>query len=99
MTPALEKEGPVASTSSKPAVEMSKNKPKGPQRKQKGPKSHQGKVKGKSNWHRPNPQWYMISKLKPSAVDRFFNMDRTLIDFTANKQERMNRNFPCKKID
>ncbi|MBW0593675.1 hypothetical protein O181_133390 [Austropuccinia psidii MF-1] len=32
MTPALESEAPVASTSSKPAPELSKDKPKGPQR-------------------------------------------------------------------
>ncbi|MBW0507555.1 hypothetical protein O181_047270 [Austropuccinia psidii MF-1] len=47
LTPALDKEGPVASTSSKPAPEVSKDKPKGPQKKQKGPKNHQGKGKGK----------------------------------------------------
>ncbi|MBW0533464.1 hypothetical protein O181_073179 [Austropuccinia psidii MF-1] len=46
MTPDLE-EGPVASTSSKPAPETSKEKPKGPQKKTKGPKNHQGKGKGK----------------------------------------------------
>ncbi|MBW0581331.1 hypothetical protein O181_121046 [Austropuccinia psidii MF-1] len=33
MTPALETESPVASTSSKPAPEVSKDKPKGPQKK------------------------------------------------------------------
>ncbi|MBW0591483.1 hypothetical protein O181_131198 [Austropuccinia psidii MF-1] len=53
MTPDLETEGPVASTSSKPAPEVSKDKPKGPQKKQKGPKNHQGKGKGKANWHSP----------------------------------------------
>ncbi|MBW0570463.1 hypothetical protein O181_110178 [Austropuccinia psidii MF-1] len=46
--PALE-EGPVASTSSKPAAEASKGKPKGPQKKKQGPKNHQGKGKGKEN--------------------------------------------------
>ncbi|MBW0499609.1 hypothetical protein O181_039324 [Austropuccinia psidii MF-1] len=55
MTAALEKEGPVASTSSKPAPEVSKDKPKGPQKKQRGPKSHQEKGKGKATWHRPYP--------------------------------------------
>ncbi|MBW0542389.1 hypothetical protein O181_082104 [Austropuccinia psidii MF-1] len=49
MTPALDIEGPVTSTSSKPAPEVSKDKPKGPQKKQKGPKNHQGKGKGKAN--------------------------------------------------
>ncbi|MBW0557389.1 hypothetical protein O181_097104 [Austropuccinia psidii MF-1] len=40
MTPTLE-EGPVSSTSAKPAPETSKAKPKGPQKKKNGPKSHQ----------------------------------------------------------
>ncbi|MBW0511602.1 hypothetical protein O181_051317 [Austropuccinia psidii MF-1] len=55
MTPALE-EGPVASTSSKPAPEASKEKHKGPQKKKKSPKNHHQKGKGKENWHRPYPQ-------------------------------------------
>ncbi|MBW0512206.1 hypothetical protein O181_051921 [Austropuccinia psidii MF-1] len=96
MTPALETEGPVASTSSKPPPEVSKDKPKGPQKKQKGPKNHQGKGKGKANWHRPYPQGYRIPKLEPSAVDSVFNMARTLMEFTAKEQERMNRTFPRK---
>ncbi|MBW0571726.1 hypothetical protein O181_111441 [Austropuccinia psidii MF-1] len=85
MTPALE-EGPVASTSSKPAPEACKEKPKGPQKNMKGPKNHQGKVKGKANWHRPYPQGYRIPKLEPSAVDSVFNMARTLMEFTAKEQ-------------
>ncbi|MBW0528957.1 hypothetical protein O181_068672 [Austropuccinia psidii MF-1] len=96
MTPALEKEGPVASTSSKQAPEMSKDKPKGPQKKQKGLKKHQGKGKGKSNWHRPYPQGYRIPKLEPSAVDSVFNMARTLMEFKVKEKYRMNRNFPHK---
>ncbi|MBW0580952.1 hypothetical protein O181_120667 [Austropuccinia psidii MF-1] len=75
MTPALE-EGPVASTSSKPAPGASK----GPQKKKKGPKNHQGKGKGKTNWHRPHPQVYRIPKFEPSAMDSVFNMARTLMD-------------------
>ncbi|MBW0548703.1 hypothetical protein O181_088418 [Austropuccinia psidii MF-1] len=58
MNPSLEKEGPVASTSSKLAPEVSKDKPKGPQKKQKGIKNNQGKGKGKANWHRPYPPGY-----------------------------------------
>ncbi|MBW0582216.1 hypothetical protein O181_121931 [Austropuccinia psidii MF-1] len=65
MTPASETEGPVASRSFKPAPEVSKDKPKGPQKKQKGPKNHKGKGKGKANWHRPYPQGYKIPKLEP----------------------------------
>ncbi|MBW0578922.1 hypothetical protein O181_118637 [Austropuccinia psidii MF-1] len=96
MTPALETEGPVASTSSKPAPEVSKDNPKGPQKKQRGPKSHQGKGNGKANWHRPYPQGYRILKLEPSTVDSVFNMARTLMEYTAKEKERMNRTFPRK---
>ncbi|MBW0581456.1 hypothetical protein O181_121171 [Austropuccinia psidii MF-1] len=46
MTPALE-EGPVVSTSSKPAPEAFKEKLKGPQNKTKGPKNHQSKGKAR----------------------------------------------------
>ncbi|MBW0577627.1 hypothetical protein O181_117342 [Austropuccinia psidii MF-1] len=42
------------------------------------------------------PQGYRIPKLEPSAVDSVFNMARTLMEFTAKEQERMNRTFPCK---
>ncbi|MBW0462474.1 hypothetical protein O181_002189 [Austropuccinia psidii MF-1] len=84
MTPGLEKEGPV----------VSKDKPKGPQKKQRGPKNNQGKA----NWHRTYPQGYRIPKVEPSAVDSVFNMARTPMEFTSKEQERMQRTF-TKKID
>ncbi|MBW0586110.1 hypothetical protein O181_125825 [Austropuccinia psidii MF-1] len=96
MTPDLEEEGTAASTSSKPAPEVSKDKPKGPQKEQKGPKNHQGKSKGKANWHRPYPQGYRIPKLEASSVDSVFNMAKALMEFTAKEQEKMNRTFPHK---
>ncbi|MBW0545890.1 hypothetical protein O181_085605 [Austropuccinia psidii MF-1] len=96
MTPALEKESPAASSSSKPALEVSKDKLKGPRKEKKGLKNLQFKGKGKANWHRPYPQGYRIPKLEPSAMDGVFNMARTLIEFTAKEQERMNRTFPHK---
>ncbi|MBW0553380.1 hypothetical protein O181_093095 [Austropuccinia psidii MF-1] len=96
MPSALETEGLVVSTSSKPAPEVSKDKPKGPQKKQKGPKNHHNKGKGKGNWHRPYPQEYRIPKLEPSAVESVFNMARTLMEFNAKEQEKMNRTFPHK---
>ncbi|MBW0497531.1 hypothetical protein O181_037246 [Austropuccinia psidii MF-1] len=49
ITPALEREGPVASK----APKQSKEKPKEPQKKQRGPNNNQGKGKGKANLHRP----------------------------------------------
>ncbi|MBW0499755.1 hypothetical protein O181_039470 [Austropuccinia psidii MF-1] len=96
LTSALEKEGPVAFTSFKPAPEVSQDKPKQLQRKQKSPKNHQGKGKSKANWHRPYPKGYRIPKLEPSAMDSVFNMARTLMEFTAKEQGRMKRTFPCK---
>ncbi|MBW0588767.1 hypothetical protein O181_128482 [Austropuccinia psidii MF-1] len=92
MTPTLDTERSVACTSFKSAPEVSMDNPKGPQKKQKGPKNHQGKA----NWPRPYPQGYRIPIFEPSAVDIVFNMARTLLEFTAKEQERMNRNFPCK---
>ncbi|MBW0527903.1 hypothetical protein O181_067618 [Austropuccinia psidii MF-1] len=94
LTPALEKEGPVAWTSSKPAQEVSKDKPKGPQKKKRGPKRNQGKGNGKANWQRPYPQGYSIPKVEPSAMDGVFNRARTLIESKSKEQERMNRSFP-----
>ncbi|MBW0587765.1 hypothetical protein O181_127480 [Austropuccinia psidii MF-1] len=96
MTPALETQVPVVSSSSKSAPEMFKDKPKGPQKKQRGAKNHQDKGKGKANWHRAYPQGYRSPKLEPSAVESVFNMSRTLIEFTVKEQERMNRTFPGK---
>ncbi|MBW0535642.1 hypothetical protein O181_075357 [Austropuccinia psidii MF-1] len=95
LTPALE-EGPVASTSSKPAPETFREKPKRPQKKKEGPKKNHGKGKGKENWHRPYPQGYRIPKLEPSAMKSVFNMARNLMKFTAKEQESIKRTFPRK---
>ncbi|MBW0515233.1 hypothetical protein O181_054948 [Austropuccinia psidii MF-1] len=96
MAPALETEAPVASTSSKQAPEVFKDKPNGPQKKQRGPKNHKNKGKGKANWHRLYPQGYRIPKLEASAMDSVFNMASTFMEFTAKEQERRNRTFPKK---
>ncbi|MBW0563278.1 hypothetical protein O181_102993 [Austropuccinia psidii MF-1] len=96
MTPALEKEGPVVSTSSKPVPEVSKEKLKEPQKNHRGPKNNQGKGKGKLNWHRPYPQGYRIPKFQPSAMESVFTMARTPIKFKFKEQERMSRNLQRK---
>ncbi|MBW0562309.1 hypothetical protein O181_102024, partial [Austropuccinia psidii MF-1] len=96
MTPALETGVPVASTTSNPAPEMSKDKPNRAQKNWRGPKNHHCKGKGKANWHRPYPQGYRIPKLEPSAMDSVFNMARKLMELKAKEQERINRTFPCK---
>ncbi|MBW0486923.1 hypothetical protein O181_026638 [Austropuccinia psidii MF-1] len=49
MTPSLEKEGPLVSTNSKKAPEMSKDKVKGPQKRQRGHKNNKRKGKVKAN--------------------------------------------------
>ncbi|MBW0556638.1 hypothetical protein O181_096353 [Austropuccinia psidii MF-1] len=69
--PSFGERRPVPSTSSKQAPEMSKYKPNRPQKKQKVPKNHQGKNKGKANWHQPYPQGYRIPKLEPSIWPGF----------------------------
>ncbi|MBW0553796.1 hypothetical protein O181_093511 [Austropuccinia psidii MF-1] len=96
MTPALENEGPVASTSPKPAPEQPNGKPKRPQKRQKGPKKNKGKGNGKTNWHRIYPQGYKTPKLEHSAMDSVFNTARTFMELTAKEQGRMNRNFTRK---
>ncbi|MBW0515656.1 hypothetical protein O181_055371 [Austropuccinia psidii MF-1] len=96
MTPSLEKEGSLVSTSSKPASEVSKYKPKRPQKQQQGTQNHQGKGKVKAKWHRNYPQGYRIPKLEPSAMDSIFNMARTLMELKSKEQEKINRTFSCK---
>ncbi|MBW0470349.1 hypothetical protein O181_010064 [Austropuccinia psidii MF-1] len=96
MTPALEKEGSIASTSSKPAPEVSRDKLKGSHKRKRGPKKNQGKGKFKANWHRPYPQGYRIPKLEPSAMESVFNRTRNLMDFTEKEQKWINTTFPCK---
>ncbi|MBW0530947.1 hypothetical protein O181_070662 [Austropuccinia psidii MF-1] len=91
MTPALGTGGPVLSTRPKPIPEVSNDKPKGPHKKQIGPKNHQGKGKGKANWNRPSPQGYRIPKLEPSEVDSVFNRARSLMEFTAKEQEKKDK--------
>ncbi|MBW0586386.1 hypothetical protein O181_126101 [Austropuccinia psidii MF-1] len=94
MTPALEKEGPVVSTSPKPTPEVSKEKVKGAEKKQRGPNKNKGKGYSKANWHRPYPQGYRIPKLEPLAMESVINMARTLMEVTEKEKERTNRNFP-----
>ncbi|MBW0485314.1 hypothetical protein O181_025029 [Austropuccinia psidii MF-1] len=83
MTPSLQKRGPVASTSSTPTPELPKDNPKGPQKRQRGPKSNQGKGKGKESSHRPYPPGYRIPRLEALAMESVFNVARSLIELTA----------------
>ncbi|MBW0514933.1 hypothetical protein O181_054648 [Austropuccinia psidii MF-1] len=94
--PSFGERRPVSSNNSKKATEMSKKKPKGPEKKQKGLKNHQGKGKGKENWDRPHSQGYRIPKLEFSAVDSVFNMARMLLEFTAKEDERIKRTLSHK---
>ncbi|MBW0576652.1 hypothetical protein O181_116367 [Austropuccinia psidii MF-1] len=78
MTPDLEKEGPVVSKSSQQALEQSKDKHKGPQKKPRGARNNICKGKGKANWNIPHPQGYRIPKLELSAVESVFNIPELL---------------------
>ncbi|MBW0571746.1 hypothetical protein O181_111461 [Austropuccinia psidii MF-1] len=96
LTPALEKEEPVASNCFNTAPEIPKDKPKGPQKKQKCCRNNQGNGRGKENWHIPYPQGYRIPTFEPSAMDSVLNMTRALMELTAREKERINGNFPFK---
>ncbi|MBW0506127.1 hypothetical protein O181_045842 [Austropuccinia psidii MF-1] len=88
MTPTLEKEGPVASSSSKPAPEVSKDGNNRPQKKQKGPKSNQEKGKGKANWQRPYPQGQRAGKDEPdlsTQIIKEIKFVKTSIDVELGK--------------
>ncbi|MBW0578464.1 hypothetical protein O181_118179 [Austropuccinia psidii MF-1] len=90
MTPALETEGPSGVYQ---LQKCPKTSPKDLRRSRKVPRTIK-EGKRKANWHRTYPQGYRIPKWEPSAVDSVFNMVRTLMEFTAKEQERMNRTFP-----
>ncbi|MBW0504026.1 hypothetical protein O181_043741 [Austropuccinia psidii MF-1] len=79
MTPSLEKEEPVESISFKPSPEQSKDNPKGPQKKQRGPKIHQGRSNknaiGKNLTHKDTgfldgslKPWTTISQARSQSV-------------------------------
>ncbi|MBW0563524.1 hypothetical protein O181_103239 [Austropuccinia psidii MF-1] len=93
MTPALEKEGPVASKTYKKVPEQSRIKAKRPQNNQRGPKNNKGKGKGKENWHRPYQQGCKIFKLEPSAMNSVLNIARSLMELTGNDLEVIRRTF------
>ncbi|MBW0556606.1 hypothetical protein O181_096321 [Austropuccinia psidii MF-1] len=84
MTPALEKEGPMVSTSSKPASEVPKDNHKGSQENQRGLKNNKDKFQEKAHWHIPYPQGYRISKFEPWAMDSVLNVPITPMRFPEN---------------
>ncbi|MBW0593121.1 hypothetical protein O181_132836 [Austropuccinia psidii MF-1] len=77
MTPALEKEGPVGSISSRTVQRKAQRTLEETERSQE--KSWQGKRQ------RPYPQGYKITKLEHSAMKSMFNMVRTLMKFTVKE--------------
>ncbi|MBW0565308.1 hypothetical protein O181_105023 [Austropuccinia psidii MF-1] len=94
MTPALEEEGPMVSTSSKPASEVSKDNHKGSQENQTGLKNNKEKFQEKAHWHIPYPQGYRISKFEPWAMESVLNVAITPLKFRENWEEWMNRTIP-----
>ncbi|MBW0497022.1 hypothetical protein O181_036737 [Austropuccinia psidii MF-1] len=92
MTPALGKEGPVASTSSRSVQGQGQKTSEETERSQ----EPSGQRQRKSKLAQPYPQGYRIPKLEPSAVDSGFNMARTVMEFTSKEQERMKRILQCK---
>ncbi|MBW0517388.1 hypothetical protein O181_057103 [Austropuccinia psidii MF-1] len=84
MNPALGKEGPVVSTSSRSIQGQVQRTSEEAERSQEQSKQR------KRQSHR-------LPKFEPLAVDSVFNMARTLMKFTAKEQERMKSTFPRKK--
>ncbi|MBW0583537.1 hypothetical protein O181_123252 [Austropuccinia psidii MF-1] len=99
MTLVWEKEGPVVSTSSKPATEMSKYKPKGPQKKKKGPKNHEGKGKGKDNWHRPYPQGYRSHQIGTFSSGQCFKYGQNSYRIHSKREGKDEQDFSMQLID
>ncbi|MBW0506785.1 hypothetical protein O181_046500 [Austropuccinia psidii MF-1] len=91
MSPAVEKEGPVASTSSRAFQRQSK----GPQKGQRGPNRNKGNGKIKYNWHRTYPQGYRITKMEPSAMG-CVHYGQKPYGFHSQEQERIKRTFLSK---
>ncbi|MBW0557736.1 hypothetical protein O181_097451 [Austropuccinia psidii MF-1] len=78
---ATKEEAPVASTS----------KP------QANPPPQEGKKNNKKNWRKPYSPSYRIPKIQKDAMDNFFNMVRTLIEFKGKEEQRMRQHhFPKK---
>ncbi|MBW0565692.1 hypothetical protein O181_105407 [Austropuccinia psidii MF-1] len=78
---ATKQEGPIASMS----------KP------QANPPPQEVKKNNKKNWRKPYSPSYRISKIQKDAMDNFFNMARTLIEFKDKEEQRMRQHhFPKK---
>ncbi|MBW0511769.1 hypothetical protein O181_051484 [Austropuccinia psidii MF-1] len=92
ITPALEKEGPVVSTSCRSVQRQAQRTSEEAERSQEP--SRQGKRQ--SQLAQTLPTMVQDSRLELSAVDSVFNMARTLMELTAKEQERMNRTIPRK---
>ncbi|MBW0510340.1 hypothetical protein O181_050055 [Austropuccinia psidii MF-1] len=74
-------EAPVASTS----------KPKA------NPLPQEGKKNKKKNWRKPYSPSYRIPKIQNDAMENFFNMARTLMEFKDKEEQRMGQpHFPKK---
>ncbi|MBW0591265.1 hypothetical protein O181_130980 [Austropuccinia psidii MF-1] len=75
------KEDPVASTSKPQATQP-------PQ---------EGKKNKKKNWRKPYSPNYRIPKIQKDAMDNFFNMARTLMEFKDKEEQRMRKPHLPKK--
>ncbi|MBW0510785.1 hypothetical protein O181_050500 [Austropuccinia psidii MF-1] len=66
-----------------------------PTKTKQAPKTNQkGKKKAKPKWNKPYPQNYRIPKKEKTAIDKVFNMARTLMEFKNKEEERLIQCFP-----
>ncbi|MBW0510563.1 hypothetical protein O181_050278 [Austropuccinia psidii MF-1] len=60
-------------------------------------KPQEGKKNKKKNWRKPYSPSYRIPKIQKDAMENFFNMARTLMEFKDEEEERMIQpHFPNK---
>ncbi|MBW0591143.1 hypothetical protein O181_130858 [Austropuccinia psidii MF-1] len=61
------------------------------------PLPQEGKKNKKKSWRKPYCPSYRISKIQKDAMDNFFNMARTLMEFKDKEEQRMRQpHFPKK---
>ncbi|MBW0533766.1 hypothetical protein O181_073481 [Austropuccinia psidii MF-1] len=60
-------------------------------------KPQEGKKNEENNWREPYSPSYRIPRIKKDAMDNFFNMARTLMEFKDKEEQRMRQpHFPKK---
>ncbi|MBW0518081.1 hypothetical protein O181_057796 [Austropuccinia psidii MF-1] len=98
MTTAFE-EVPVVSTSSTPASEASKEKPKGLQKKKTGPKNHQGKGKGKNKLAQTLPTRVQDPQIAAFSHGQWLQYGQDVYGIHSKREGQDEQDFSMEIID